>query len=1293
MRLKTDIHILLGLVTYLFAQEASGDDQLSISNFTDGSGPESNPEGQATSISAEDQLGRMTLSDKDQHLLEAHPSLFCGWTLWSAWSICDCQGKSCGVGVRKRARDCYDEELMVRVKPQICGGDSYEAKSCHIACPFWGDWSDWSDCSKSCGNGEKFSQRKCFGGKPGSTGCEGSDIRVAECYEKDCPKWGPWKNWCPCSVSCGNGRRTRSRDCIGADPGHENCQGENMEFADCNNGPCPEWGNWGSWSECSVDCGVGKETRTRICERGVPGEDCLGNTIEERRCGQPCPIWTNWSSYSRCSEPCGDGTKSRQRQCQYGLAGIDCPGPANEISDCNDGPCPFWGPFNKVNNLCRTEKPRCGPGKTQLRRVCHHGIAGRAFPFGCPGSPSALEDCKIDCNWTKWGAWSDCNVKLGKGQVFRSRYCQGGYPGDVGCEGPQKEVDECIVAQWSSWSSWSECPTECGEAKVSRTRFCQFGDIGIDCLGEASETKSCSKCCWDDWGEWSGCSVEKGHGTCYRERGCLFGEVGICCRGMSRQNRRCFKPYWSDWSDWSKCACGHSTQFRKKICYNNGNDNLVCPEESSYEERKCYTPVWAEWSDWICTAKRGIGQATRTRECVDGKPGQGCCQGRNLESETCHDPYWSEWTDWSNCNVDRCGKGEIYRTRQCLFGQVGKDCIGDNKQVKTCEKNCEWAEWSSFSRCIVRTRNGLGEGLMRRNRQCNGGYPGDIGCEGENLNDGTCKIDGWSNWGPWSDCSVDCGHGEIVRKRECQFGVIGQGNCQGASEQVKKCTKCCWSDWTSWTDCNVNCGWGSRQQTRTCNYGREGSEGCPGKSLRAEKCWTKACLSDWRQWEKCQGDCGIGAQSRFRKCTGSDGNHSDECNVPLQETQKCNLNCPCKQWSDWGEFTGCPKCWDHEIWTLAGWKENPTPPMTRRRQCLGCRGICEGPSTQTEQCPCDNPCSQWQDWGQWSTCPVCSDDRDTKIYQKRSRTCTGRNCKGHNIMKKLCPECPVCSKFNDWSSWSDCPYCDDNQARDHFMTRTRTCNGVLGKGDCQGPIRDSIKCENVKRCSFYKSWSDWTPCPDCTDSITPIFTTRNRVCQGNNCLGPNLQSETCPKVKRCSQWNEWQKWSSCPRCDDFNRQHFKKRSRTCDGKACLGVNQESELCGKLPRCSFWQEWSEWSECPYCRDTTLQVTYTKSRSRKCSGENCLGSAVENESCGLLEPCARMGSWTTWEECPKCCFKGKEQPFIRRSRPCIVGNCPRSGMFEERQCQLEFCEVEGKYLFMIIENVSACNHKIS
>ena len=85
--------------------------------------------------------------------------------------------------------------------------------------------------------------------------------------------------------------------------------------------------------ECCVSCGYLSQLRF-----GATSER-LNQTDKETR---PKPnTWSAWTPWTECSRECGEGRQSRMRQCKTeGAAVLDCTGDVVEIRDCNTHPCP-----------------------------------------------------------------------------------------------------------------------------------------------------------------------------------------------------------------------------------------------------------------------------------------------------------------------------------------------------------------------------------------------------------------------------------------------------------------------------------------------------------------------------------------------------------------------------------------------------------------------------------------------------------------------------------------------------------------------------------------------------------------------------------------------------------------------------------------------------------------------------------------------------------------------------------------------------------------------------------------
>ncbi|XP_022099499.1 A disintegrin and metalloproteinase with thrombospondin motifs adt-2-like [Acanthaster planci] len=98
-------------------------------------------------------------------------------------------------------------------------------------------------------------------------------------------KWSDWSDWSPCSTSCGQGRRNRSRECAGSVHTPDSCIGDTVEYRDCwNQASCAEWSAWTDAGSCSAacSCGYGTVNRVRTCRDNRT--DCPGPNSETAQC-------------------------------------------------------------------------------------------------------------------------------------------------------------------------------------------------------------------------------------------------------------------------------------------------------------------------------------------------------------------------------------------------------------------------------------------------------------------------------------------------------------------------------------------------------------------------------------------------------------------------------------------------------------------------------------------------------------------------------------------------------------------------------------------------------------------------------------------------------------------------------------------------------------------------------------------------------------------------------------------------------------------------------------------------
>uniref|UniRef100_A0A7N6FDC0 G-protein coupled receptors family 2 profile 2 domain-containing protein n=1 Tax=Anabas testudineus TaxID=64144 RepID=A0A7N6FDC0_ANATE len=209
---------------------------------------------------------------------------------------------------------------------------------------------------------------------------------------------------------------------------------------------------WSSWSTCSITCGEGWQSRTRICATSSITTQCTGPLRENRPCNNTvvCPVdgaWDEWTPWSLCSSTCGRGYRDRTRTCkQPQNGGEPCRGPTRQTKFCNIAVCP------------------------------------------------------VDGSWNEWSAWSQCSTTCSNGTMQRTRECNGPSYGGSECHGSWKETANCFLKEcpvdgrWHPWSSWGTCSKTCGGGVQQRQRVCEgpfFG--GEPCPGEKGEQRRCNE--------------------------------------------------------------------------------------------------------------------------------------------------------------------------------------------------------------------------------------------------------------------------------------------------------------------------------------------------------------------------------------------------------------------------------------------------------------------------------------------------------------------------------------------------------------------------------------------------------------------------------------------------------------------------------------------------------------------------------------------------------------------------------------------------------------------------------
>lgn len=542
------------------------------------------------------------------------------WQEWGTWSECSV---SCTAGYGKggfhtRNRECIvDKTYCVgeKLKTDLgckcdknCTTDGANAtEPCNtFKCPKWQEWGSWSECSASCtagyGTAGTHQQTRtcvndakyCVADKLETPACkcDGSGNRSESCNNFACPKWTEWSSWSECSASCTagygqSGTHTQTRECK-IDTNY--CKGDKLATSvckcennattgeganrteSCNKFACPQWSEWGSWSECSASCtsgygSAGTHSQSRECK--IDTTYCTGEKLNSSVCQcqknsttgeggnrtEPCnkfacPKWTEWSKWTPCSVTCGGGQHSQSRECI--IDKTYCVGEKLTTSAC------------KCENNATTGE---GANRTDSCNI-----------FKCPG-------------WSEWSSWGDCSLPCTSsvgviGSHTRSRPCEVdstyckpeklGNP-ECHCVGNQTETENCnnfACPTWNAWGKWSDCSLPCKANNSAagthiRERTCKV-DSQANCSG--------------------GKTVKKAGKRVKREESSNNSTVDPChCVGNESESESCNTfacPYWSEWSSWATCSvtCGGGTHQQTRKCI---TDSGYCTAEKLKNDTQC----------------------------------------------------------------------------------------------------------------------------------------------------------------------------------------------------------------------------------------------------------------------------------------------------------------------------------------------------------------------------------------------------------------------------------------------------------------------------------------------------------------------------------------------------------------------------------------------------------------------------------------------------------------------------------------------------------------------------------
>ncbi|NXC79174.1 PPN protein, partial [Cercotrichas coryphoeus] len=531
----------------------------------------------------------------------------------------------------------------------VCGVFYFQGRRMKRQVDVWGSWSEWSKCSRSCGGGVGFRQRRCYSQRTeGPSSCVGPTRSYRSCNVQNCPEGSRDFRAEQCAEFDGTefqGKKYKWLPYYGAPNKCElNCipKGENFYYRH---------------KEAVVDGTTCEPGKRDICVEGVCQAVGCDNMLESAK------------KEDKCLQCGGDGSTCHGVKGTFDVAAL--PKGYNQI---------FIIPVGATSIQIKEVKP-------SRNFLAVKNVRGEYYLNG---------------HWT---------IDFSRALQVASTvlHYDRGSEGDVAPEllharGPTTEplVIELISQEpnmgveyeyylplqgqasgysWS-YSSWSECSSECGGGFQSRLVFCTIdNEIYPDYMCRNKPQPDNNRTCGHQpcpqtkrWktGEWGSCSASCGRGTQTRSVYCVVFDgqswQGVVddaeCMAFAQQPRRsqpCNVRQCATWSTgpWSECSasCGEGVQTRTVTCRTQQGSQaqdfacLMEPKPSATQpclKENCIQEIGWHIGDWgLCSKSCDSGIRTRQVICADG-------DSKFYSPETCKAIQPQKPATLGSCNTQPC---------------------------------------------------------------------------------------------------------------------------------------------------------------------------------------------------------------------------------------------------------------------------------------------------------------------------------------------------------------------------------------------------------------------------------------------------------------------------------------------------------------------------------------------------------------------------------------------------------------------------------------------------------------